>query len=118
MSKDLAAAKNKLSMNPYQRLKTRKKINEQDDYFDYLREEFPKIIESQETEIERIQQICLNDAKTKPNHDISSDECVENATVFQFLLYKQRMRHMEAMWRKTFAKAKAAGQFIKFIRDI
>ena len=28
------------------------------------------------------------------------------------------MRHMEAMWRKAFVKAKAAGQFIKFVRDI
>ena len=61
---------------------------------------------------------CLHDAKMKPAGDISSDDCVENATVFQFLLYKQRVRHMEAMWRKAFIKSKAAGQFIKFIRDI
>ena len=60
----------------------------------------------------------MEDSKSKPNEEISSDECVENATVFQFLLYKQRMRHMEAMWRQVFLKAKAAGQFIKFIRDI
>lgn len=43
---------------------------------------------------------------------------MENATVFQFLLYKQRMRHMEAMWRKCYVKAKAAGQFAKFVRDM
>jgi len=43
---------------------------------------------------------------------------VENATVFQFLLYKQRVRHIRAMWRKAFVKSKAAGQFINFIRDI
>lgn len=61
---------------------------------------------------------CLNDAKSKPNYEISSDDCVENATVFEFLLYKQRMRHMEALWRKVYVKAKAAGQFVKFIRDI
>lgn len=95
-----------------------KRINEQDDYFDKLRETFPRVIEQHEEVIDRMQYNCLNDAKMKPTEDISSDDCVENATVFQFLLYKQRVRHMEAMWRKAFVKSKAAGQFIKFVRDI
>ena len=69
-------------------------------------------------DVDRLQKICLNDSKLKPTYDISSDECVENATVFEFLLYKQRMRHMESMWRKVFSKAKAAGQIVKFIRDM
>ena len=106
-------------MNPYQRLKTyqrkyakmdrKKKISEMDDYFDKLRVQFPTLIENQGDEINRLQYHCMNDAKEKPDGDISSEDCVENATVFQFLLFKQRMRHMEAMWRKAFVKAKAAG---------
>ena len=60
----------------------------------------------------------MADSKLKHKDDIMSDDCVENATVFQFLLYKQRVRHIVAMWRKAFIKAKAAGQFIKFVGDI
>lgn len=68
--------------------------------------------------MDKLQYTCMKASKQKPEGEISSDECNENATVFQFLLYKQRVRHIEAMWRKTYLKAKAAGQFVKFVRDI
>lgn len=34
--------------------KVRKKINETDDYFDKLREEFPKLIEQQQEEVDKL----------------------------------------------------------------
>ena len=78
-------------LNPYQRMLTHipvKKINETDDYFDRLREDFNSLKSQDMAAINRALFSCMKDAKEKQSGDISSDDCVENATVFQFLLYK------------------------------
>ena len=107
-----------LAQQKVQKLKRRRKICETDDYFDNLRQVFPEIIKKQQEDIDRMQHICMLDSAQRNNDDISSDECLENATVFQFLAYRQRMRHMSSMWRKCYIKAKAAGQVLTFVRDI
>lgn len=75
-----------MSSGPFQ-LKKRK-INEIDDYFDRVKEVYPELIKFHREEIDRMKYNCLADAKLKCKDDLSSDDCVENATVFQFLLYK------------------------------
>ena len=49
---------------------------------------------------------------------MSSEDCIENETVFKFMKYQQRVRHMKVMWFKTFVKAKAGLQVLQFTADI
>ena len=60
----------------------KRKINEIDDYFDRVREDYTFLIATHQDDINRMQQTCLADSKLKDTADLSSDDCVENATVF------------------------------------
>ena len=54
------------------------------------------MIEQLKEEVDRMEYTCMEESKQKTfkrnkdtgEYDISSDECVKNAKVFQFLLYK------------------------------
>ena len=60
----------------------KRKINETDDYFDRVRENFPEIAEFHKEDIDRMRYTCMEDGKVKEKDELSSDDCVENATVF------------------------------------
>jgi hypothetical protein len=64
-----------------------------------------------------MQKHALDEARGRTK-SVSTDDCIENETVFKFMKYGQRMRHMRVMWIKTFTKAKAGSQILHFTSDI
>jgi hypothetical protein len=64
-----------------------------------------------------MQKNALSEAKDRAN-SVTTDDCIENETVFKFMKYGQRVRHMKVMWLKTFTKAKAGSQILHFTSDI
>ncbi len=68
--------------------------------------------------IEKLKLQCLEESRQRGNDSVSSEDCIENETVFKFMKYQQRVRHMKVMWFKTFVKAKAGLQILQFTADI
>jgi hypothetical protein len=64
-------------------------------------------IEANKAQLDRLRIQCIEDIKQRGREDISSDNCAENETVFKFMKFQQRKRHMKVMWLKAFTKAKA-----------
>ena len=62
--------------------------------------------------IDRLKMQCIEDLRQRGKESVSSEDCVENETVFKFMKYQQRVRHMRVMWLKTFTKAKAGVQVL------
>jgi hypothetical protein len=56
--------------------------------------------------------------KLKDNDSVDSDDCIENATVFEFMNYEQRRRHTIQLWNKAFYKAKGAAVVVRFTSDV
>lgn len=74
-----------------------------------IKAELEAKIEANAEIIEKLRLECVREAAemgTK-DHEVSSDECVENATVFNFMKHEQRVRHLKVLWIKVLKKAKA-----------
>jgi hypothetical protein len=85
---------------------------------DRYKNELHAKIEANFATLGRLQIQCLEEAKQRGNQSVSSDDCLESETVFKFMKYQQRVRHMKVMWLKTFTKAKAGVQILQFTTDI
>ena len=89
--------------------------------YDKIREDFEKHLDFNREIIERLQIECLKDKemnKLKDNDSVDSDDCIENATVFEFMNYEQRRRHTIQLWNKAFYKAKGAAVVVRFTSDV
>lgn len=83
-----------------------------------IKQEMQKKIDANESQIEKLQKECLKVACDIDKRSLNTVDCQENATVFNFMKYQQREKHIQAMWWRTFHKAKAGAQILQFTSDI
>jgi len=81
------------------------------------KQDMEKKIETNQKVIDQMQINALADARDRLG-SLTTEDCIENETVFKFMKYGQRVRHLKVMWLKTFTKAKAGSQILAFRHDI
>ena len=85
---------------------------------DKVRAEMQAKIDANEETIDKMCAECMKLSNEREKGSILSNMCQENSTVFNFMKYQQRERHITAMWLKAFIKAKAGAQVLQFTSDI
>ena len=54
----------------------------------------------------------------KKDDGIESDDCKDNENIFKLMNTKEKMYHLEDLWRRCFIKARASQQVLTFFNDL